>query len=171
MAQDSSSSSDATTSSVSSASSSSAPTSSSASYAASAYPSSSVSSTLAKSDAPTSSAPTSSAPASSSAVSPVDEVYSEDPTVRAQQVASHYGNLRLTNQQKNFWVNHPNDCTYYEDATYQVQEGESIADVANHFKRGSEQLRWYNGIRKYRKVQVGQIIYSPDRYFMVPLGE
>ncbi|WP_149315774.1 LysM peptidoglycan-binding domain-containing protein [Lentilactobacillus buchneri] len=166
MAQDSSSSSDATTSSVSSASSSSAPTSSSASYAASTYPSSSASSTLAKSDAPTNSAP-----ASSSAVSPVDEVYSEDPTVRAQQVASHYGNLKLTNQQKNFWLNHPNQCTYYEDATYQVQEGESIADVANHFKRGSEQLRWYNGISKYRKIQPGQVIYSPNRYFMVPLGE
>lgn len=108
---------------------------------------------------------------STPSVAPVDEVYSSDLSQRAKQVSQHFGNLQLTNQQKNFWIDHPNDCTYYEDKAYQAKPGETLADVANHFVRGSEQLRWYNGIARYRNLKPGQTIYVPDRYFMVPLGE
>lgn len=116
-------------------------------------------------DTPTSSAPT------ASATAPVDEVYPDNLAQRAQQVSKHFGSLSLTNQQKNFWIDHPNQCTYYEDAAYQTKADDTLASVANHFKRGSEQLRWYNGIARNAKIKPGQVIYSPNRYFMVPFGE
>lgn len=55
--------------------------------------------------------------------------------------------------------------------TYVVQKGDELVDIANKYKVGLNQLRYFNGVPKATfKISEGQTIYIPKGEVKVPVG-
>lgn len=54
---------------------------------------------------------------------------------------------------------------------YVVQKGDALVDIANKYKVGLNQLRYFNGVPKATfKISEGQTIYIPKGEVKVPVG-
>lgn len=58
-----------------------------------------------------------------------------------------------------------------DKTTYQAQAGDSLLSIANQYKIGLQQLRFYNNIDKHTfAVRTGQTIHIPSAQVLIPLG-